>query len=75
MLSITLGCPRVGMGVFTCTFSISRLLISTICLPVADVTDFIPGTSGAIEQIVATPSVLTSEFGYGIAGSGVPNGE
>ena len=51
------------MGVFTGTFSIAALLIATVFLPVADVPAFIPGTSGAVGQIVATPSVLASELG------------
>ena len=48
MLGITLTVPIVGMGVFTDTFSSVALLISTICLAVAEMPAFIPRTSSAI---------------------------
>jgi len=40
MLGITLTVPVLGMGVFTGIFSSTALLISTIYLPVAEVTIF-----------------------------------
>jgi len=42
------------MGVFTRTFRSAALMKSTVCLAAAEVHVFIPGTSGAIGQIVAT---------------------
>jgi len=64
----------MGMGVFTGIFRSATLLISSICLPVADVPVSIPLTSSAFGQIGATPyspitfyfinpSLLTSEYG------------
>ena len=54
----------IGMGVFTGTFSMAVLLISTICLPMAEVTVFIPRTSGAMGQIVATTYHLIANLLY-----------
>jgi len=51
------------MGVFTGTFSSAALLILIVCLPVAKMPAFIPRTSSAIWQIVASSSLLTVEFG------------
>ena len=42
MSAIARCCPVLGTGVFTGTFSMAVLLISTIGLPVADVPVFIP---------------------------------
>jgi len=42
MLGITLTVPVLGMGVFTSILRSAALLISTICIAVADVPVFIP---------------------------------
>jgi len=40
MLGITPGCPKMGMGVFTRIFNNDALLISSICLAVAEMPVF-----------------------------------
>ena len=62
MLGITLTVPVLGMGVFTRIFRSVALLISTVCLPVAEMSAFIPRTRSATGQIVTTTSLLVPEF-------------
>jgi len=57
-LGITPGFPVLGMGVFTRIFSIAALLISTVCLAVAEMTVIIPGVMGTIGRWYQYPILL-----------------
>ena len=75
MSGIALIVPVLGMGVFTGIFSSAVLLISSICLYVAEVPALIPEQAVLPGRLVAflpyypitfyylKPSLLTSEFG------------
>jgi len=63
MLGITPVFPTMGMGVFTGIFRSAALLISTVCLAMAEVPVLIPPKKQCYRADSSNPSLLAPEFG------------